>query len=153
MNPILIPGAGPVGCALALFLAQNDIPIILIEAEKTIPMDLRASTFHPPTLDMLARLGIVKDMMEVGLKVDNYQYRDRRSNEIAKFNLSVLADETDHPYRLQCEQYKMAAIVVDKLKAFPHAEVRFGTRIKGFSDVDSGVQALVQDDEGEEYVK
>ena len=45
MDPILIAGAGPVGCALALFLAQNDIPVILLEAEKSIPMDLRASTF------------------------------------------------------------------------------------------------------------
>ena len=102
---------------------------------------------------MLARLGVVKEMMTMGLKVEHYQYRDRRSNEIAKFNLSVLADETDHPYRLQCEQYKMAGIAVDKLKAFPHAEVRFRTRIKGFSEVDSGVRALVQDDEGEEHIK
>ena len=153
MDPILIAGAGPVGCALALFLAQNDIPIILVEAEKTLPKDLRASTFHPPTLDMLARLGVVKDMMDVGLKVEDYQYRDRRSNEIAKFNLSVLADETDHPYRLQCEQYKMAGIAVEKLKSYPKADVRFGTRIKGFSDVDGGVKALVQNDEGEEYIK
>ena len=75
MDPVLIAGAGPVGCTLALFLAQNDIPIILVEAEKTIPMDLRASTFHPPTLDMLARLGLVKDMLTVGLKVNDYQYR------------------------------------------------------------------------------
>ena len=116
MDPILIAGAGPVGCALALFLAQNDIPIILIEAEKSIPMDLRASTFHPPTLDMLAPLGLVKDMVTVGLKVEDYQYRDRRSNEVAKFDLSILDGETDHPFRLQCEQYKMAGIAVEKLK-------------------------------------
>lgn len=82
MDPVLIAGAGPVGCTLALFLAQNDIPIILVEAEKTIPMDLRASTFHPPTLDMLARLGLVKDMLTVGLKVNDYQYRDRRSMKL-----------------------------------------------------------------------
>lgn len=153
MDPILIAGAGPVGCALALLLVQNDIPIILIEQQETVPKDLRASTFHPPTLDMLAKLGLVEDMMNVGLKVENYQYRDRRTNEVAKFDLSVLAGETDHPYRLQCEQYKMAGIVVEKLKAFPDADVRFGGRIKGFSEVDNGIQALIQNDQGEEYVK
>jgi len=153
MDPILIAGAGPVGCALALFLAQNDIPVILLEAEKSIPMDLRASTFHPPTLDMLAPLGLVKDMVTVGLKVEDYQYRDRRSNEVAKFDLSVLDGETDHPYRLQCEQYKMAGIAVDKLKSIPNAEVRFGTRIKGYSEIDGGVKALVQNDDGEEHIK
>ena len=153
MDPVLIAGAGPVGCALALFLAQNDISVILIEAQKSLPRDLRASTFHPPTLDMLAKLGLVNDMLKVGLKVENYQYRDRRTNDVAKFNLSVLEGETNHPYRLQCEQYKMAEIAVDKLKAFPHADVRFDTRFKGFLEVDSGVKALVQNDAGEEHIK
>lgn len=152
MNPILIAGAGPAGCTLALFLAQNDIPVILLEAHKALPKDLRASTFHPPTLDMLDKLGLVGDMLSVGLKVDDYQYRDRRTEEIAKFHLSVLAGETDHPYRLQCEQWKMTNIVVDKLKAYDHAQVMFGTRIKGFSETDGGVRALVEGPDGEEYI-
>ena len=153
MNPILIAGAGPVGCTLALYLARNDIPVILLEAQESLPRDLRASTFHPPTLDMLSDLDLVKDMMAVGLKVEHYQYRDRRTNEIAKFELSVLADETDHPYRLQCEQYKMTKIVVDKLAAFHHVEVRMGTKIKGFREVDGGVLALIQNESREELIK
>ena len=153
MDPVLIAGAGPVGCALALFLAQNDISVILIEAQKSLPRDLRASTFHPPTLDMLAKLGLVTDMLNVGLKVEDYQYRDRRTNDVAKFDLSVLEGETDHPYRLQCEQYKMAEIAVEKLKTFPHADVRFDASFKGFFEVDSGVKALVQNDAGEEHIK
>ena len=152
MNPVLIAGAGPVGCTLALFLAQNDIPVVLLEAEDSLPQDLRASTFHPPTLDMLDKLDLVKEMMAVGLQVDDYQYRDRRTNEIARFDLSVLEGETHHPYRLQCEQYKMTQIVVDKLATFPHAEVRMGTRIKGYSEIDGGVQALIQHADGEELV-
>ena len=153
MNPVLIAGAGPVGCALALFLAQNDIAVILLEAQDSLPQDLRASTFHPPTLDMLAELGMVDDMMTVGLKVEDYQYRDRRTNEIAKFDLSILEGETDHPYRLQCEQYKMTKIVVDKLAGFPNADVRLGARLKGYREVDGGVQALVQDTDGEQLIK
>ena len=153
MNPILIAGAGPVGCALALFLAHNDIPVVLLEAQDSLPRDLRASTFHPPTLDMLAKLDLVEDMMAVGLQVDHYQYRDRRTNEVAKFDLSILDGETSHPYRLQCEQYKMTNIVVDKLADIPHAEVRMGTRIKGFKEVDGAVEALVQNGDGEEVIK
>ena len=134
MNPIVIAGAGPAGCSLALFLAQNNIPVILLEAEDNLPMDLRASTFHPPSLDMLAELGLVEDMMSVGLKVSDYQYRDRRTNQIARFDLSVLEGETSHPYRLQCEQYKMTQIIVEKLKSFDNVDVRFGCKIKGFME-------------------
>ena len=153
MKPILIAGAGPVGCTTALYLAQRNIPVILIEAESELPKDLRASTFHPPTLDMLSKLGIVDEMLEIGLKVTNYQHRDRRTNEIAKFELSLLEGETEHPYRLQCEQYKMTGIVVEKLKAFPHAEIRFGCGISGYRETANGVEALVFKDGQEERIK
>ena len=55
---VLIAGAGPVGCSAALYLAQRGIPVTLVEAAETLPEDLRASTFHPPTLDMLDDLGV-----------------------------------------------------------------------------------------------
>ena len=53
---VLISGAGPVGCSAALYLAKRGIPVTLVEAAD-LPEDLRASTFHPPTLDMLDELG------------------------------------------------------------------------------------------------
>lgn len=52
---VVIAGAGPVGLVAALALAQHDIPVTVCEAEAELATDLRASTFHPPTLDMLDR--------------------------------------------------------------------------------------------------
>jgi len=143
MDPIIIAGAGPVGCAAALYLAEQDIPVMLLESQAELPRDLRASTFHPPTLDQLAKLGLVDQMIKDGLIVSNYQYRDRKTNEIARFDLSVLEGETDHPYRLQCEQFKMTRIVVDRLNKMPNADVRMGTRLKGFRETSEGIEALI----------
>ena len=64
---VLIAGAGPVGCSAALYLAQRGIPVTLVEAAATLPEDLRASTFHPPTLDMLDDLGVVDQLLEQGI--------------------------------------------------------------------------------------
>jgi len=153
MDPILIAGAGPAGCAAAINLALLNIPVILIEAQEELPQDLRASTFHPPTLDMLSGFGIVQDMIDVGLIVKDYQYRDRKTNEVAKFDLSVLEGETKHPYRLQCEQYKMTNIVVSHLKSMPNVEVRFGSALKGFRETSSGVEALIFNGHKEEHIK
>ena len=50
---VVIAGAGPVGCVAALVLSRAGISVQMLEAEAELPMDLRASTFHPPTLDML----------------------------------------------------------------------------------------------------
>ena len=64
---VIIVGAGPVGLVTAMLLVEEGIPIVLIEACNELPHDLRASTFHPPTLDMLERFGVVEGMIEQGL--------------------------------------------------------------------------------------
>jgi len=148
-HEIIIAGAGPAGCALALYLAQHDIPVLLLEAQSELPVDLRASTFHPPTLDMLATLGLTQRMLTVGLITPHYQYRDRRTGEAAIFDMALLAGETEHPYRVQCEQYKMTRIACEMLRDYPHAEVRFDHRVVSASNEGERAQVRVQTPEGE----
>lgn len=148
-NPVIISGAGPVGCTLALLLAQNGVPVVLLEKDTELPEDLRASTFHPPTLDLLDQLGVTERLIPIGLKVHDYQYRDRRTGEIAKFQMSALEGETNHPYRLQCEQFKMTRVVVEMLKDYPHADVIFGESVIGFKHNGDSVDVLTFDGEEE----
>lgn len=125
-NPIIVAGAGPVGCTFALYLALRGIPVVVLESEPQMPVNLRASTWHPPTLDMLDELGISQPLVKVGLKVPRYQYRDRRSDLHAEFDLGVLEGETNHPYRIQVEQYRMTRIAQVMLETLPCAEIRLG---------------------------
>ena len=131
-NPVIIAGCGPAGAVLALYLARRDIPVLVLERESSLPVDLRASTFHPPTLEMLNDLGVAAPMIARGLIVDRYQYRDRRTGEIAEFDMSLIADETLFPYRLQLEQYELTRLVARVLERFPHAELRYGNEVTGF---------------------
>ena len=50
---VVVAGAGPVGAVAAYLLAQQGIEVVLVEAQADCALDLRASTFHPPTLEML----------------------------------------------------------------------------------------------------
>jgi 3-(3-hydroxy-phenyl)propionate hydroxylase len=107
-DKVLIVGGGPVGLVLASFLSLHGIPSSVFERSKGIPKDLRASTFHPPTLDMLEQIGVTKTLVNQGLICPTWQFRDRQEGEVATFDLSMLKNETNHPYRLQCEQWKLA---------------------------------------------
>ncbi len=120
---VLIVGAGPVGVLAATFLAREGIPVTLIEASREIARDLRASTFHPPTLDMLKPLGIVERLIERGLICPTWQFRDRREGVVATFDLGVLAEDTDFPFRLQCEQWKLTELLRGVLDASPEVTV------------------------------
>ena len=148
-KPVLIAGGGPVGAALALYLAKANISVILFEGDEEFPLDLRASTFHPPTLDMLDELGLTAKLIPQGLIVREFQFRERTSGEAFNFNLGRLAGHTRHPYRLQCEQYKMVKPAVELLRQYQHAEVRMGHKMLGYKDTPTGVSALVFDGEKE----
>ena len=128
---VLIAGAGPVGLTAALLLGSEGIPVTVLEAEDAISEELRASTFHPPTLDMMAPFGITARMLEAGLTCPTWQIRLHPSGDRAVFDLSVLKDESDHPYRLQCEQAKYCEFVLDAVQKLPSVDVRFGMPVTG----------------------
>ena len=64
---VLISGAGPVGLVSALKLSLAGLKVTVFESAPTLNMDLRASTFHPPTLDMMASFGLTEQLIEQGL--------------------------------------------------------------------------------------
>jgi len=150
---VLIAGAGPVGCSAALYLAQRGIPVTLVEAGAVLPEDLRASTFHPPTLDMLDDLGVVDKLLEQGIVCPEWQYRDTREGVIANWDLGVLKDDTRHPYRVQCEQYKLTRIIVAELAKMDNVDVRFRVRATGTSQDEHGVTLSVDGPDGPEELK
>lgn len=154
MMPVVIAGAGPVGSLMALYLAQRDIPVLLLEKEAELPVDLRASTFHPPSLEMIADLGfgVIEEMLERGLKADRYQYRDRRSDEVASFDMNLIADSTRYPFRLQLEQYEFTRIVNSKLATLPLADVRFSHEAVGFTEADDHVDVEVMTPSGKQII-
>ena len=124
---VLVAGAGPVGLVVATYLAKNQVPVTLVETKPELGHELRASTVHPPTLDMMEEFGITEQIIVQGLKAPTWQFRDRHSGAVATFDLGVLTEEdTRHPYRVQCEQWKICHLLYDKLKDMASAEVLFG---------------------------
>ncbi|TVR06886.1 MAG: FAD-dependent monooxygenase [Salinarimonadaceae bacterium] len=125
---VAVAGGGPVALTLALLLARAGVSVNVYEAEPGPGEDLRASTFHPPTLDMLDRLGLGAELVSQGLVCPHWQVRSHPSGDRAVFDLSVIAGETAHPYRLQCEQWKLSRLLLRELGAEPRARVVFGAR-------------------------
>ena len=141
---VLIVGAGPVGLVTAALLVDaREFRSCLIEACNELPHDLRASTFHPPTLDMLERFGVVDTMIEQGLICPTWQFRDRKEGVVATFELSRLKGDTDHPYRVQCEQWRLGEMLFAQLKANPLATIRFGTSAVAARQTADGVEVDV----------
>jgi 3-(3-hydroxy-phenyl)propionate hydroxylase len=139
-DPIIIIGAGPTGLTAALSLGLEGIPVLVLEAEPQLAHDLRAGSYHPPTIEMLAALGLGERMHETGIIVPQWQIRDRLEGIVAEFDLSLLKDETPFPYRLHLEQHRLTPILLDRIReAAPSVEVRFASPVSAVSQDADGV--------------
>jgi len=141
---VAIIGAGPVGCVAAYYLAQHGISVVLTEVGPDCAQDLRASTFHPPTLEMLDTLGITDELIEKGLKAPKYHWRERKTGEVFEFDLSEISDATRFPFRVQCEQFHLARMLAEKLEKTPHAEVLFNHRMLHYVEHDDKVEISLE---------
>jgi 3-(3-hydroxy-phenyl)propionate hydroxylase len=141
---ILVIGAGPVGVVAAYRLLLAGIEVTLIEAQPECREDMRASTLHPPSLQMLAELGIFEALDAQGLRAPVYHYRNRRSGEVLAFDLTELADITPFPFRLQCEQFKLSRLLVRLIDEHPQGSVQFSRRLLHVEQDAEGVTAHVE---------
>lgn len=149
-DPIVIAGAGPAGLSAAWALADAGVPVAVFEIHPRVMPDWRASTFHPPTLELLDRVGVAKDMLAEGLAVDRFQHRDRRRGLVAEFDLNLLAPDTRFPFRLQLNQQRLAQILAERLATSPVATLHFNSEVVDAHQDDHGVTVTVRTSSGEE---
>ena len=150
---VIVVGAGPVGLCLAALLAEHGIEVLVLEAEADIERDLRASTFHPPTLDMLDRIGVTPQLLKQGLICPSWQIRWHPQGDRAVFDLSVLSDVTAHPYRLQVEQWKLSLQLRGLVEAAPAAKLRFNAPVYRVELHEDGAVVFVNGPDGPDKLR
>jgi 2-polyprenyl-6-methoxyphenol hydroxylase-like FAD-dependent oxidoreductase len=133
---VVVVGAGPVGLTAALTLHRLGADVTVLEAGDALATESRASTFHPPSLEMLAGLGVLPALLAQGLVSPRFQYRERGGGIIAELDMSLLADDTPFPFRLQCEQSKLTRLLLPLL---PPGTVHFGQRVERVTQDATGV--------------
>jgi 2-polyprenyl-6-methoxyphenol hydroxylase-like FAD-dependent oxidoreductase len=146
---VLIAGGGPVGLLSALLLGRQGLPVRLFDVNESPQVDPRAATTHPATLDLLAEDGLAEEMARVGLVAPIFQFWDRPSGEkIAEFDHAVLKADTRHPFVVQCEQFKTAKLILERLSKLPNVEVLFGHEVVDVTQTNASISADVRGPNG-----
>src|SRR5215831_16597485 len=127
---VLIAGGGPVGLLCAWLLGRRGLRVRLFDNNAGPQADPRAATTHPATLELLAEDGLAADMARVGLVAPIFQFWDRPSGQlVAEFDHAILKGDTRHPFVVQCEQFKTAKLLLERLHGLSNVEVRFSHEV------------------------
>src|SRR6266403_5953165 len=130
-------------------MAKN-AQVIVAGAGPALTIDLRAGTYHPPSLELMAPYGITAEMHKTAIKVPRWQIRDRREGVIVEWDVTEIGDLTPYPYRLHLEQHRLTPIILAKLAECPQARVLFSHRVSEFSQTADEVTVTAETPGGTE---
>lgn len=145
-------GAGPVGLTGALCLALEGVRVLVLEKRAALSGASLASTIHPPTLEILDDLGVLRSVMHLGYVAETIQYRTP-DGVFATFDMRDLEAQTRFPFRLHLEQSRITPILVNRLSGMPNAQVLFGREVLDVAQTANGAVATVMSASGTEQVE
>lgn len=138
-HQVVIVGAGPTGLTAAFFLAAEGVDVLVVERGPGVFEDPRAATLHPPTLEIFAPSGVTDDILAQGIVARHWQFRGREEGLIASFDLDLLREDTPYPYRVQCEQHRLARMLLERLQRLPNFTIRWNCEVSDVQQDPKGV--------------
>src|SRR4051794_13154192 len=112
-----IVGGGPAGVVLGLLLARAGVPVTLLESHPEFDRDFRGDTVHPPTLELLAKLGLSDRLHQLPHAKVRVMRLRTRSQTYTIADLSRL--KTPFPYVMVLPQVKFLELLVEEARRFP----------------------------------
>ena len=139
-HPVLVIGAGPVGLAAAIDLAQQGLPVLLLDDDDSVSVGSRGLCYAKRTLEILDRLGCGQQVVDKGVtwNVGRTFFGD---TEVFRFNLLPEAGHR-RPGMVNLQQYYLEQTLVERAAACPSLDLRWKHKVLGVTPQDDG--ALVE---------
>jgi 3-(3-hydroxy-phenyl)propionate hydroxylase len=146
-RPVVVVGAGPVGLAAAIDLAQRDVPVVVLDEDDTVSVGSRAICYSKRSLEILDRLGCGERIVKKGVewKVGRVFFR---GEQVYSFDL---LPERGHcrPAFINLQQYHLEECLVDRAGELPKAEVRWRNKVVAVTPREDDVLLRVATPEGD----
>ncbi|RDE51058.1 MAG: FAD-dependent oxidoreductase [Candidatus Accumulibacter meliphilus] len=149
-HPVIVVGAGPVGLATAIDLAQQGMPVLLLDDDASVSVGSRGVCYAKRTLEVLDRLGVGDRCFAKGVSW-NVGRTFFREHEVYNFQL---LSQPDHkrPGMINLQQYYLEEFLVRRAQELPGIDLRWQNRVVGVQqegqDGEGGVTLQVETPDG-----
>ena len=143
----VVVGAGPVGYCTALGLANQGVPVVLLEADDSVCFGSRAICISRRSLQIMQRLGALPGFLQHGLPWTGGRsyYRDQ---EVLHFTMPQ-DDNQKLPPMVNLAQYRIEQILLDRAEERADLiDLRWQSKVAALQCTDDGVVLDVATPEG-----
>ena len=126
-HPVVVVGAGPVGLATAIDLAQGGVPVVLLDDDDKLSSGSRAICFSKRSLEVFERLGCGRRMAEKGVRWHVGRVF-HRSDEVYSFDL-LPEEGHQYPAFVNLQQYYVEGYLHERAQALPLLDLRWRSRV------------------------
>ncbi|MFZ3117278.1 MAG: FAD-dependent oxidoreductase [Variovorax sp.] len=145
-RPVVVVGAGPVGLALAIDLAQRGVPVVLLDNDNALSSGSRAICFAKRTLEIFDRLGCGERMVGKGVSW-NVGRVFFKNEEIYSFDLLPEAGHA-RPAFINLQQYYVEGFLAERAAELPLIDVRWKNSVSGIEQQGDHVTLTVDTPDG-----
>lgn len=136
LHPVVVVGAGPVGLATAIDLAQRGVSVVLVDDDDCLSTGSRAICFSKRSLDIFDRLGCGDAMVEKGVRwhVGKVYFQN---DLVYSFDL---LPESGHrrPAFVNLQQYYVEGFLIERAQQLPNLEIRWKNKVVGVAQSAGG---------------
>lgn len=145
-HPVVVVGAGPVGLATAIDLAQRGIRVVLLDDDQRLSFGSRGLCYAKRTLEILDRLGCGQRMVDKGVSwnVGKVFFQD---GLVYEFNLLPEAGH-QRPAFINLQQYYLEGYLHDHAATLGTLDIRWRNKVAGVVPGTDGVDLLIDTPDG-----
>ncbi|MFZ5549642.1 MAG: FAD-dependent oxidoreductase [Pseudomonadota bacterium] len=145
-HPVVVVGAGPVGLATAIDLAQRGLPVLLLDDDDTVSLGSRGVCYAKRTLEVLDRLGLGQALVDKGVTW-NVGRTFFDTEEVFHFNLQPEPGH-ERPGMINLQQYYLEEYLVRRAQALPNLDLRWKHKVVQVEPGDTGAALQVETADG-----
>ncbi|WP_419686354.1 FAD-dependent oxidoreductase [Burkholderia theae] len=146
VHPVIVVGAGPVGLSAAIDLAQQGVPVVLLDDDDTLSTGSRAICFAKRTLEIFDRLGCGERFVDKGVSwhVGKVFLQDEQL-----YAFDLLPEEGHaRPAFINLQQYYVEGYLADRAFELPNIDIRWKHKVTGVEQAAEHAVLTIETPEG-----
>jgi 3-(3-hydroxy-phenyl)propionate hydroxylase len=145
-HPVVVIGAGPVGLATAIDLAQQGLQVILLDDDDSVSVGSRGVCYAKRTLEVLDRLGCGQALVDKGVTW-NVGRTFFDTEEV--FNFDLLPDAGhERPGMINLQQYYLEEFLVKRATQLAAIDIRWKHKVSKIEPSNDGVIVVIDTPDG-----